>query len=75
VTGARLPGALVLLLCTVIIPLLVIMATYYVLLPLAFAIPPLVATAFSRFVLRATGTPLPEPNKPTEERLHEKRSG
>jgi hypothetical protein len=51
------------------------MATYYVLLPLAFAIPPLVATAFSRFVLRATGTPLPEPNKPTEERLHEKRSG
>jgi hypothetical protein len=75
VTGARLPGALVLLLFTVIIPLLVIMATYYVLLPLAFAIPPLVATAFSTFVLRATGTPLPEPNKPTEERLHEKRSG
>ena len=75
VTGARLPGALVLLLFTVIIPLLVIMASYYVLLPLAFAIPPLVTTAFSAFALRATGAPLPEPNKPTEERLHEKRSG
>jgi hypothetical protein len=75
VTGARLPGALVLLLFTVIIPLLAVMASYYVLLPLVFAIPPLVATAFSTFVLRATGAPLPEPNKPTEERLHEKRSG
>ncbi len=75
VTGARLPAALVVLLFTVIIPLLVIMASYYVLLPLAAAIPALVAIAFSAFVLKATRTPLPEPNRPTEERLHEKRSG
>ena len=75
VTGARLPAALVVLLFTVIIPLLVIMASYYVLLPLAAVIPALVAIAFSTFVLKATRAPLPEPNRPTEERLHEKRSG
>ena len=75
VTGARLPAALVLLLFTLVIPALAIIASYYVLLPLAALVPALVAMAFSTFVLKATGAPLPEPNLPTDERLHEKRSG
>jgi hypothetical protein len=74
-TGARLPAALVLLLFTLIIPAMAIVASLYVLLPLVALIPALVALAFSTFVLKATHTPLPEPNQPTEERLHEKRSG
>ena len=75
ITGARLPAALVLLLFTLIIPAMAIVASFYVLLPLVALIPALVAMAFSAFVLKASGTPLPEPNQPTEERLHEKRSG
>jgi hypothetical protein len=75
ITGARLPAALVLLLFTAIIPVMAIVASLYVLFPLAILIPALVAIAFSTFVLKATRAPLPEPNQPTEERLHEKRSG
>ena len=74
VTGARLPAALLFLLLTAIIPVLAIIATYYILLPVAVMIPALVAIGFSTFVLKATRAPLPEPNQPTEERLHEKRS-
>ena len=74
ITGLRLPAALVILFVTGLVPVLVLTSTLYFLLPLVFMVPGLVATAFSTFVLKATGTPLPEPNAPTEERLHEKRS-
>lgn len=74
-TGMRLPAALVVIFVTVLVPILAITSTYYVLLPVAVLIPGLVATAFSGFVLKAMGAPVPDPNKPTDERLHEKQSG
>jgi hypothetical protein len=74
-TAARLPAALVVIFLTVLVPILVITSTFYILLPVALMIPGLVATALSAFVLEATGTPIPDPNKPTDERLHEKHSG
>ena len=74
VTGLRLPAALVILFVTGLIPVLILTTTLYFLLPLILMIPGLVATAFSTFVLKAIGAQMPEPNAPTEERLHEKRS-
>jgi hypothetical protein len=79
VTGARLaamrlPAALMIVFVTALVPILMITSTYYVLLPIAVLIPGLVATAFSKFVLKAMGTAVPEPNQPTDERIHEKHS-
>jgi hypothetical protein len=74
-TAVRLPAALMIIFVTVLVPILMITSTYYVLLPVAVLIPSLVATAFSKFVLKAMGTAIPEPNKPTDERLHERHSG
>ena len=74
-TAVRLPAALMIIFVTVLVPILMITSTFYVLLPIGLVIPGVVATAFSKFVLKATGTPIPEPNKPTDERLHEKHSG
>ena len=74
-TGIRLPAALVVIFMTVLVPVLVIISTYYILLPVAVMLPGLIATAFSAFVLDAMGAAVPDPNKPTDERLHEKHSG
>ena len=74
-TAVRLPAALMIVFVTALVPILMITSTYYVLLPIAVLIPGLVATAFSKFVLKAMGMQIPEPNKPTEERLHERHSG
>jgi hypothetical protein len=70
----RLPAALTVLLLTVIVPVLMIVSTQFVLLPLALAIPGVIATAFSRFALNALHVPIPDPDAPTDERLREKRT-
>jgi hypothetical protein len=72
--GLRFPAALVVLLITLVIPGLILLTALEFLFPLVLALPGLVATAFSRFVIRAARIPHPNPNEPTEERLHEKRS-
>lgn len=74
-TGVRLPALLVILFTTVLVPVLAITSTYYILLPVGLVIPGLVATALSAFALDAMGIAVPDPNKPTDERLHEKQSG
>ena len=73
-TGLYFPGALLVLVITFVIPLLLLTSVLQFLLPLILVLPGLVATAFSRFVLRVSRIPYPRPNEPTEERLHEKRS-
>ena len=72
-TGVRLPTALVILFLTGLLPVLLI-STLPFLYPLVLSVPGIVATAFSTFVLKAMRVAIPEPNKPTDERLHEKRS-
>jgi len=73
-TGLHFPRALVVLVITFVIPALLLTSIFQFLIPLVLVLPGLVATAFSRFVLRVSRTPFPRPNEPTEERLHEKRS-
>jgi hypothetical protein len=73
-TGLHFPAALLVLAITFVIPMLILMSALQFLLPLVLMLPGLVATAFSRFVIRAARIPHPNPNEPTEERLHEKRS-
>ena len=73
VTGLRLPGALLVILITFIIPATIIGSVLYFILPVILVLPGILAIGLSRFVLKSLGEAYPEPNKPTEERLHEKR--
>jgi uncharacterized membrane protein YesL len=73
-TGLHFPTALVVLVITFVIPALLLTSLFQFLIPLTLILPGLVATAFSRFVLRASRMPYPKPNEPTEERLHERHS-
>jgi hypothetical protein len=72
-TAMRFPAALTVLLITAVVPATIFLGPLYFLAPLVLAVPGLVAIAMTRFVLKVSGMPMPEPNKPTEERLHEKR--
>jgi len=72
ITAIRFPSVLLIVLLTAILPLLVISATLQFTFPLFFLIPGLVAMAVSRYVLAATGEPLPNPNEPTDERKFER---
>ena len=73
ITALRLPAVIIILLVTLVIPVLLITTTLYFLLPLLLMIPGIVATAFTRFGLLALGEPIPNPNEPTAERMHEKK--
>jgi hypothetical protein len=72
IVAVRLPAALLVILITFVIPLTILTSVLYFLLPIVLALPGLIAIAMSRFALSAMGEAIPEPNKPTEERLHEK---
>ena len=73
VTALRLPGALLVILITFIVPATIIGSVLYFVLPIILVLPGILATGLSRYVLKSLGEAYPEPNKPTEERLHEKR--
>lgn len=73
-TGIRFPAILLVVLITFVIPATLVTSLLYFLAPVALALPGLLAVAMTRLVLRATGEAVPDPNLPTEERLHEKRS-
>jgi hypothetical protein len=74
VTGLRLPAILLVLMITFVLPSILITSVIYFLTPLVLALPGLLAVAMTRLVLPSIGEAIPEPNKPTEERLHEKRA-
>jgi hypothetical protein len=73
ITFVRLPAALTIVFVTLVVPLLAIISTQFILMPLLVAVPGVVATAFMRFALRVLKVSVPDPNQPTDERLRERR--
>jgi uncharacterized membrane protein YesL len=74
ITFVHLPAALTIVFVTLVVPVLAVISTQFILLPLLVAVPGVVATAFMRFALRVLKVSVPDPNAPTEERLRETRS-